>query len=173
MTESTDSTSPGAGGVQGPPAPGQRAPCRGQSSSERLPKKASPTNASGPHGGRGGFSISGPRRLQGAVAGRLAGIPNLCTPDSARPVLASSRPDDPLSVRHLFWPALCAAPSRVVPRVSTAARPHDNKGLDQFNGAGSCHARRGVATAGRIHTRSERTSSSCVSRRLSRGPRCN
>jgi hypothetical protein len=67
----------------------------------------------------------------------------------------------------------CAVPPRVVSRVSTAARPHNNKRLGQPKGAGSCHARRGVSVVDRIHTRSRWRISACVSRLLSRGPRRN
>jgi len=75
-------------------------------------------------------------------------------PASAPSALTPPRSDDPASLRHLSWSALCAVPSRVVPRVSTAARPHDNKRLGQPKGTGSCHDRRGVSAAGRIHARS-------------------
>jgi len=75
------------------------------------------------------------------------------------------------SPRGIVWPALCAAPSRAVPRVSTGALPHNNKMLRQPKGAGSCQARRSVSAAGRIRPRSGWRISACISLRLSRGPR--
>ena len=75
------------------------------------------------------------------------------------------------SPRGIVWPALCAAPSRAVPRVSTGALPHNNKMLRQPKGAGSCQARRSVSAAGRIRPRSRWRISACISLRLSRGPR--
>lgn len=122
------------------------------------------------------YSLHGPRRRMDAAAAGTTGIANQRTRGSARPAFCAVSPRrsrEPAISFRVAGLGPCAAPSRVVPRVSTAALPHNSKMLGEPRGVGPCHSRRGVHAVFRSHPRSGWTFSSCVSRRLSRRPRRN